>query len=86
MAARAAFRPDADPPQEQVRVVEDDDEVARRDAVIPEKGGTGADIGEDILLMGEDEGVSAAASRVGAQFVREVRRNASGIPLISSMI
>lgn len=40
----------------------------------------------EILLMGDDEGVAEAASRVGASFVGEVRRNASGTPLISSMI
>ena len=40
----------------------------------------------EILLMGEGEGISEASERVGARHLGGVLRNASGTPLISSMI
>jgi len=40
----------------------------------------------EILLMGEELGIDAAAARVGARHITGVRRNSSGTPLVSSMI
>ncbi|HEY5982532.1 MAG TPA: hypothetical protein VIU38_03605 [Anaerolineales bacterium] len=40
----------------------------------------------DVILMGDEVGVSEAASQVGARHITDVRRNSRGTPLISSMI
>jgi len=40
----------------------------------------------EIFLMGEEEGISEAAVRVGARHLTGVRRNDRGTPLVSSMI
>ena len=40
----------------------------------------------EILLMGEEAGIAEAAEGIGARYVEGVRRNASGTPLISSML
>lgn len=41
--------------------------------------------GEDILLIGDDDGVGEAAREFGCRHFPEVRRNESGTPLISSI-
>jgi hypothetical protein len=40
----------------------------------------------EVILMGDEVGVSEAASQVGARHIANVRRNSRGTPLISSMI
>jgi hypothetical protein len=42
--------------------------------------------GVEIILMGDEEGISEAATRIGALHVADVRRNEKGTPLVSSMI
>jgi hypothetical protein len=39
----------------------------------------------EVLLIGEEEGVSQAATRYGVRFFPQVKRNSLGTPLISSM-
>jgi hypothetical protein len=39
----------------------------------------------EALLIGEEEGVAAAAKKVGIRLVREVARNPQGTPLVSSI-
>lgn len=41
--------------------------------------------GTQVILLGEEAGLSEAALELGAMHLREVQRNASGTPLISSM-
>jgi hypothetical protein len=41
--------------------------------------------GVEVFVVGEEDGIAAAAARAGAVLIRGVRRNDSGTPLISSM-
>lgn len=44
----------------------------------------GADV--DVLLLGEEDGLAEAAAELGVRYIRQIHRNESGTPLISSMI
>jgi hypothetical protein len=39
----------------------------------------------EVILLGEEEGLAEAAHELGAKHIPQVERNASGVPLISSM-
>jgi len=40
----------------------------------------------DVILLGEEEGLAEAGAQLGARVIPDVRKNALGTPLISSMI
>lgn len=42
--------------------------------------------GVEVLLMGQEEGLSQAASRHGVAYIPDVQRNLNGTPLVSSMM
>jgi hypothetical protein len=46
------------------------------------------ELGEDvdILLLGDEQGIAGAARELGVRHIPEIRRNANGTPLTSSMI